>query len=61
MALGADGSWVRGMVLRQVGRMAVVGGVIGVAAAVGVGQAAKSLLYGSRVMTRSPFPPPGWC
>ncbi len=46
MALGADGSRVRGMVLRQVGRMAVVGGVIGVAAAVGVGQAAKSLLYG---------------
>ncbi len=46
MALGADGSRVRGMVLRQVGRMAVVGGVIGVVAAVGVGQAAKSLLYG---------------
>ncbi len=46
MALGADGSRVRGMVLRQVGRMAVVGGVIGVAAAIAVGQAAKSLLYG---------------
>ncbi len=46
MALGADGSRVRGMVMRQVGRMAVVGGVLGVAAAIGVGQSAKSLLFG---------------
>jgi len=46
MALGADGSRVRGMVLGQVGRMAAVGGVIGVAAAVGVGRAARSILYG---------------
>ncbi len=46
MALGADGARVRGMVLRQVGRMALVGGLIGTAAAIGVGKAAKSLLYG---------------
>jgi predicted permease len=45
MALGADGRRVRGMVLRQVGRMTLVGGVIGVAAALGVGRAAGSLLY----------------
>ena len=46
MALGADGPRVRGMVLGQVARMAVVGGAIGVAAAIAIGQAAKSLLYG---------------
>jgi ABC-type antimicrobial peptide transport system permease subunit len=46
MALGADGSRVRGMVLRQVGRMAVVGGALGTAAAIGVGQSAKALLFG---------------
>ena len=31
MALGADGGAVRGMVMKQVGRMAIVGGVIGMA------------------------------
>jgi ABC-type antimicrobial peptide transport system permease subunit len=46
MALGADGRQVRGMVLRQVGLMTLVGGAIGVAAAIGLGTAAKSLLFG---------------
>ena len=46
MALGADGGRIRGMVLRQVGRMALVGGAIGVAAAFGLGRAVQSLLYG---------------
>ena len=46
MALGADGSRVRGMVLKQVGFMLLIGSVIGIAAAVGLGQAAGSLLFG---------------
>jgi predicted permease len=46
MALGADGGRVRGMVLRQVATMVVVGGVIGLGAAYGLGRAAGSLLYG---------------
>jgi ABC-type antimicrobial peptide transport system permease subunit len=46
MALGADASRVRGIVLRQVGRMLAVGGVIGLAAALGLGRAARSLLFG---------------
>ena len=33
------------MVLRQVGVMTIVGGVIGLAAAVGLGRLAQSLLY----------------
>ena len=37
MALGANGSNVRGMVLRQVGLMIAIGGVVGVAAAIGLG------------------------
>jgi predicted permease len=45
MALGADGGAVRGMVMRQVGVMAIIGGVIGMAIAIGVGRAAKSLLF----------------
>ena len=45
MALGADGSRVRTMVLRQVGVMTLVGGIIGVVAALGVGRWAKSLLF----------------
>ncbi len=45
MALGADGGRVRGLVLRQVAVMAVVGGLIGLAAAVGIGLAAESLLF----------------
>jgi predicted permease len=45
MALGADGGRVRGMVLMQVGRMALIGGVIGIAGALGIGTASQSLLY----------------
>jgi predicted permease len=45
MALGADGSRVRLMVLRQVGLMTLIGGVIGIAGAVGLGKGAQSLLY----------------
>jgi predicted permease len=46
MALGADGRRVRSLVLRQVTTMTAIGGVIGLAAALGLGQLAKSLLYG---------------
>lgn len=45
MALGADGRRVRGMVLKQVLWMTIVGGVVGLAAAVGLGQLAQSLLF----------------
>ena len=45
MALGADGGAVRGLVMQQVVRMAVVGGVVGMAIAIGVGRLAKSLLF----------------
>jgi predicted permease len=45
MALGADGGAVRGMVMKQVARMAIVGGVIGMALAIGIGRLAKSLLF----------------
>ncbi len=46
MALGANGARVRSMILRQVGVMTAIGGAIGVAAALGLGRAAQSLLYG---------------
>ncbi len=45
MALGAGGPRVRGMILRQVTRMMVVGGVIGVLAALAMGRGAQSLLF----------------
>jgi predicted permease len=45
MALGAAGAHVRGLVLRQVGVMVLIGGVIGVGAALALGRAAQSLLY----------------
>jgi ABC-type antimicrobial peptide transport system permease subunit len=45
MALGANQARVRGMVLRQVGVMTLIGCVIGVAAALGIGRAASSLLF----------------
>ncbi|HEX6163631.1 MAG TPA: ABC transporter permease, partial [Vicinamibacterales bacterium] len=45
MALGADGGTVRGMVMKQVAKMAIVGGVIGMALAIGIGRVAKSLLF----------------
>lgn len=46
MALGADGARVRGMVLRQIGVMLAIGSLIGIAAALGLGKAASSLLFG---------------
>jgi predicted permease len=46
MALGADGAKVRGMVMRQMSVMTAIGGVIGVAAALALGKAAASLLFG---------------
>ncbi len=45
MAVGASPARVRRMVLRQVAVMAVIGGSTGLAAAVGVGIVARSLLY----------------
>ena len=45
MALGAAPARVRGMILRQVGMMTIVGGIIGLAAAVWLGRLAQSLLY----------------
>ncbi|MBL0940761.1 MAG: ABC transporter permease [Gemmatimonadaceae bacterium] len=45
MALGADASRVRTLVMRQVGFMTLVGSVIGIAAAFGLGRAAQSQLY----------------
>jgi predicted permease len=45
MALGADAPRVRRLVMRQVGLMLLVGGGIGVAAALALGRAARSLLY----------------
>jgi ABC-type antimicrobial peptide transport system permease subunit len=45
MALGADGSSVRSLVLSRVLWMTLAGGAIGMALAVAVAQAAKSLLY----------------
>ncbi len=46
MALGAHAGAVRRMILRQVGVMTAIGGGIGLAAAIGLGRAARSLLYG---------------
>jgi predicted permease len=48
MALGAAPGRVRLMILRQVGLMTTVGGVIGIAAAIGLGQLAQSQLYRMR-------------
>jgi predicted permease len=45
MALGADRARVRNLVMQQVGRMTVVGSIIGVAAAYALGRAAQSQLY----------------
>ena len=45
MALGADAARLRAMVLGQVGRMALAGGALGLAAAFGLGRALQSLLY----------------
>jgi predicted permease len=45
MALGADARRVRMMVLRQVALMTLIGGVIGIAAAIALGRLAQSLLF----------------
>jgi predicted permease len=45
MALGAAPGRVRAMVLRQVGGMTLIGGAVGLAAAVGLGWLAQSLLF----------------
>ena len=45
MALGAGAGQVRGMVLRQVSRMIAAGLALGMLAALGLGRAARSLLY----------------
>jgi len=45
MALGAAPSRVRAMILKQVGWMVVIGGTIGLGAAIYVGRFAESLLY----------------
>ena len=46
MALGADAGKVRALVVRQVAVMAAAGGIVGVAAALGLGRLLQSLLYG---------------
>ena len=46
MALGADAGRVRTMVLRQVGRMTIVGGVVGIIGALALERTARSLLFG---------------
>ena len=46
MALGADTWKVQALVVRQVGVMAAIGGVIGVGFALGLGRVLRSLLYG---------------
>ncbi len=45
MALGADSRAVRALVMRQVTRMTLIGGVAGLAAAVGLGRVTRSLLF----------------
>jgi predicted permease len=45
MALGAAGEKVRGMVLKQVGQMVLVGGLVGLLGAFALGRGAQSLLF----------------
>ncbi len=45
MALGADAAMVRGLVLGHVGRMTLIGGLAGLAVALGLGRLARSLLF----------------
>jgi predicted permease len=45
MALGANGGSVQMMVMKQVAMMTLIGGVVGLAGALALGTAAKSLLY----------------
>jgi len=46
MALGADAWRVRGLVVRQLGVMSVIGGLLGVGASLALGKVLQSLLYG---------------
>ena len=46
MALGANAGRVRGMVLRQVGIMTLIGGAVGIVAAIGLSKIAGTLLFG---------------
>ena len=46
MALGARGAQVMGMVLREVGRMAIAGVVLGVGSALGLARLVSAMLYG---------------
>jgi predicted permease len=45
MALGAGAGSVKGMVLKQVARMTLIGGTLGIVAAVFLGRAAESILF----------------
>ena len=45
MALGADAARIRAMVLRQVGRMTLSGGALGLVGALGLGRLAQAMLY----------------
>ena len=45
MTLGADAGRIRGMVMRQVSRMTLVGGTVGLLLAIGLGRVARSLLF----------------
>jgi len=45
MALGADAGKVRALVLGQVGRMAFMGGAVGLVVAIAIGRLASSMLY----------------
>lgn len=45
MALGADGVSIRSLVMKQVGVMLLIGGSVGIAAALGLGRLAQSQLY----------------
>jgi len=46
MALGANAGRVRAMVLKQVGIMTLIGGAVGIAAAIGLSKVAGTLLFG---------------
>ncbi len=46
MALGANASGVRALVMRQMSGMMLVGGVVGIVAALALGRAARALLFG---------------
>ena len=48
MALGADARRVRGLVLGQVGRLALAGSALGIGAAVALGRLIESVLFGLR-------------